>query len=82
MNELPVLDRQLARAPEVRRRLGDGAPPPELLDLPEKVVQFGTGALLRGFVEYFVDQANRAGGFGGRIVMIGSTGSGRDRVLG
>lgn len=54
---------------------------PELLELPEKVVQFGTGAFLRGFVEYFIDEANRRGHFGGRIVAVGSTGSGRDRVL-
>jgi tagaturonate reductase len=82
MTDLPTLDRQLARDPGLRRRLGDGAPPPGLLELPEKAVQFGTGAFLRGFVEYFVDEANRQGRFGGRIVMIGSTGSGRDRVLG
>lgn len=54
---------------------------PELFCLPEKVVQFGTGAFLRGFVEYFIDAANRAGVFGGRIVAVGSTGSGRDRTL-
>ena len=52
-----------------------------LLALPEKAVQFGTGAFLRGFVDYFVDAANRAGRFGGRVVAVGSTGSGRDRVL-
>ena len=57
------------------------APEPALLDLPEKAVQFGTGAFLRGFVEYFIDEANRKGLFGGRIVAIGSTGSGRDSVL-
>lgn len=52
-----------------------------LLQLPEKAVQFGTGAFLRGFVEYYIDAANRAGQFNGRIVAIGSTGSGRDRVF-
>jgi len=52
-----------------------------LLDLPERAVQFGTGAFLRGFVEYFLDVANHRGRFGGRVVMVGSTGSGRDRVL-
>ena len=55
--------------------------PPELLALPEKAVQFGTGAFLRGFVEYFLDEANRQGRFGGRVVMVGSTGSGRDQAL-
>src|SRR5690606_34811616 len=54
---------------------------PSHLDLPERALQFGTGALLRGFVDYFIDQANRSGKFGGRVVMVGSTRSGRDRVL-
>jgi tagaturonate reductase len=51
------------------------------LSLPERAVQFGTGALLRGLVDTLLDDANRKGSFGGRIVMIGSTGSGRDRAL-
>ena len=49
--------------------------------LPEKVVQFGTGAFLRGFIDYFLDVANERGLFGGSVVAIGSTGSGRDKVL-
>src|SRR5512146_3195110 len=53
----------------------------KLLELPEKVLQFGTGGFLRGFIEYFIDEANRAGTFDGRIVAVGSTGSGRDRTL-
>ncbi len=44
-------------------------------------MQFGTGAFLRGFVDHFLDAANRAGRFGGRVVMVGSTGSGRDQAL-
>jgi tagaturonate reductase len=48
-----------------------------LLELPEKAVQFGTGAFLRGFIEPFLDEANRRGQFGGRVVAIESTGSGR-----
>jgi tagaturonate reductase len=51
------------------------------LSLPERAVQFGTGALLRGLVDALLDDANRQGKFGGRVVMIGSTGSGRDRAL-
>src|SRR5512138_1810646 len=49
--------------------------------LPERAVQFGTGALLRGLVDSLLDDANRQGLFGGRVVMIGSTGSGRDRAI-
>ena len=56
-------------------------PAPELLDLPEKAVQFGTGRFLRGFVDYFLDEANRSGDFAGRVVAIGSTASGRDVAL-
>jgi tagaturonate reductase len=48
-----------------------------LLELPEKAVQFGTGAFLRGFIEPLLDEANRRGTFGGRVVAIESTGSGR-----
>jgi tagaturonate reductase len=51
------------------------------LALPERAVQFGTGALLRGLVDALLDEANRQELFGGRVVMIGSTGSGRDRAI-
>jgi tagaturonate reductase len=44
-------------------------------------VQFGTGAFLRGFAEWFIDEANRAGRFGGSIVAIASTDSRREGVL-
>jgi tagaturonate reductase len=65
MTTLRRLDRSLRREPE----------------FPEKAVQFGTGAFLRGFIDYFLDKANHRGLFGGRVVAIGSTGSGRDKVL-
>jgi len=52
-----------------------------MLALPERAVQFGTGAFLRGFIDTFVDEANAVGAFNGRIVAIGSTSSGRDRAL-
>jgi tagaturonate reductase len=44
--------------------------------LPEKVIQFGTGVLLRGLPDYFIDKANRQGIFNGRIVVVKSTGKG------
>ena len=77
----PRLGRTLVSSPEFQARRDVAVPAPELLDLPEKVVQFGTGAFLRGFVDAFLDSANREGRFGGRVVMVGSTGSGRDEVL-
>ncbi|MEJ7738449.1 MAG: tagaturonate reductase [Chitinophagaceae bacterium] len=51
-------------------------PPPNLFNLPEKVIQFGTGVLLRGLPDYFIDKANRQGVFNGRVVVIKSTDSG------
>ena len=52
-----------------------------MLALPERAVQFGTGAFLRGFVDYFLDVANASQQFNGRVVAIGSTGSGRERAF-
>ena len=78
MQTLPRLTRALLATPELGARPGLSLPSQAMLDLPEKVVQFGTGAFLRGFVDYFIDAANRQGRFDGRIVAIGSTGSGRD----
>jgi tagaturonate reductase len=75
---LPRLTRSLAASPDFQRRTDLLVPSTALLELPEKAVQFGTGALLRGFVDYFIDAANRRGEFNGRIVAVGSTGSGRD----
>ncbi len=78
---MPRLNRALLDT--VRRERGSvvDVPADELLDLPERAVQFGTGALLRGFVDDFVHRANVEGRFGGRIVAIASTGSARDRAL-
>ncbi|MEN7547444.1 tagaturonate reductase [Rapidithrix thailandica] len=56
-------------------------PTEEQLSYPEKVLQFGTGAFLRAFVEDFIDRANRIGKFKGRVVMVGSTGSARTELL-
>lgn len=78
---LPKLSRALVSSPEFRPSEEGLRVPEALLDLPERAVQFGTGALLRGFVDYFLDQANRQGRFNGRVAMIGSTGSGRDRAV-
>lgn len=47
-----------------------------IFDLPEKVLQFGTGVLLRGLPDYFIDKANQQGIFNGRIVVVKSTDSG------
>lgn len=51
-------------------------PDETLFELPEKVLQFGTGVLLRGLPDYFIDKANRKGIFNGRIVVVKSTSQG------
>lgn len=48
-------------------------PSAEVFSFPEKVIQFGTGVLLRGLVDYFIDEANRQGIFRGRVVVVKST---------
>ena len=45
-------------------------PTDNIFSLPEKVLQFGTGVLLRGLCDYFIDKANRQGIFNGRIVVV------------
>lgn len=51
-------------------------PDQSVFDLPEKVLQFGTGVLLRGLCDYFIDKANKQGVFNGRIVVVKSTDKG------
>ncbi|MEJ7559709.1 MAG: tagaturonate reductase [Pedobacter sp.] len=48
---------------------------PQLVEfeLPEKVLQFGTGVLLRGLPDYFINKANSKNTFNGRIVVVKST---------
>ena len=50
-------------------------------DLPERVLQFGTGILLRALSAAAVDTANRAGRFNGRIVVVQSTPHGVARTM-
>ena len=56
-------------------------PDATLFELPEKVLQFGTGILLRGLTDYFIDKANRQGIFNGRIVVVKSTAQGDAAAL-
>jgi tagaturonate reductase len=58
------------------RSTGVQVPPASNFELPEKVLQFGTGVLLRGLIDYFIDKANKKGLFNGRIVVVKSTESG------
>lgn len=80
MRELPRLDASLLRQQPLDSRSVD-LPPPSASALPEKAVQFGTGAFLRGFIDFYIDEANRKRLFNGRIVAISSTTSGRGDAL-
>ncbi|HEX8461302.1 MAG TPA: tagaturonate reductase, partial [Segetibacter sp.] len=51
-------------------------PSERVFQLPEKVLQFGTGVLLRGLPDYFINKANNQGIFNGRVVIVKSTSSG------
>jgi tagaturonate reductase len=48
-------------------------PNANVFELPEKVIQFGTGVLLRGLPDYFIDKANKKGIFNGRVLVVKST---------
>ncbi|MBW8687595.1 tagaturonate reductase [Chitinophaga rhizophila] len=50
--------------------------------LPEKVLQFGTGVLLRGLPDYFIDKANKGRIFNGRVVVVKSTDKGNTDAYG
>lgn len=60
----------------IKPQAGLVIPDPAVFQLPEKVLQFGTGVLLRGLPDYFIDKANRQGIFNGRVVMVKSTAAG------
>ncbi|HSC53323.1 MAG TPA: tagaturonate reductase [Phnomibacter sp.] len=47
-------------------------PDANCFQLPERVLQFGTGILLRGVPDYFIDKANKQGVFNGRIAVVTS----------
>ena len=51
-------------------------PSEDIFSLPERVLQFGTGVLLRGLPDYFIDKANKQQIFNGRVVIVKSTAQG------
>ncbi|MEP6835095.1 MAG: tagaturonate reductase [Gemmatimonas sp.] len=77
----PKLSRALLSDPSWQPPSALVRPRADMLQLPERAVQFGTGVFLRGFVEYFLDAANEQRFFNGRVVLVGSTDSGRDRAF-
>jgi tagaturonate reductase len=61
---------------EITPSSGLTIPGKELFSSPEKVLQFGTGVLLRGLPDYFIHEANLQGIFNGRVVVVKSTDKG------
>lgn len=53
----------------------------KIVDYPEKVLQFGTGVLLRALPDFYIDVANKQECFCGRVVMVKSTLSEPDPAL-
>ncbi len=43
-------------------------------EYPERVLQFGTGVLLRGLCDFLIDKANKKGIYQGKIVVVKTTG--------
>lgn len=66
-----ILNRQLIENTEKQeiKELSKDIP----FDLPEKILQFGTGGFLRGFTDYLIDKANKQKIFNGGIVVVKST---------
>jgi tagaturonate reductase len=60
----------------IRKETRLAIPPDHVFSLPERILQFGTGVLLRGLPDYFIDKANKKGIFNGRIIMVKSTSQG------
>lgn len=67
---MKTIDTLPALNAEVLDKLGNGASSAALRKTPEKVLQFGEGNFLRGFVEWMIDGMNRKGLFGGRVVIV------------
>lgn len=61
---------------KLRRENNVFIPPVSACHLPEKVLQFGTGVLLKGLPDFLIHKANCKGKFNGSIVMVKSTGNG------
>ncbi|MBS1495786.1 MAG: tagaturonate reductase [Bacteroidetes bacterium] len=62
--------------PNIKTYPGLVLPDKQVFDLPEKILQFGTGVLLRGLPDFIFNEANNQGLFNGRIVVVKSTGNG------
>jgi len=62
--------------PEISLNTTVELPANNLFELPEKILQFGTGVLLRALTDFIINQANINKVFNGRIVVVKSTTTG------
>lgn len=73
--ELSMLNRRLLEERLLGTELADYKP--EVLNYPEKIIQFGEGNFLRAFVDWMVHQVNKKGLFKGRVVVVQPIAQGR-----
>lgn len=78
----PIKIKQMNLSKKILQSLSPNArlvlPAENVFDLPEKVLQFGTGVLLRGLPDFLINKANNENVFNGRIVIVKSTSGGGD----
>lgn len=67
MSSLPRLNRSLIKNVTKPESLHYKAPP---ANMPVRVLQFGEGNFLRGFVDWMIHRLNTAGHFGGRVAVV------------
>lgn len=78
---LSQLNQSLVLNPDFQARTDIAVPNAKQFQLPEKVLQFGSGVLLRGFTDFFIDNANRQGIYNGRVIVVQSTAKGKGDAL-
>lgn len=78
---MPILNKKqiASKARQVADRDNIYSPNPKFFRYPDRIIQFGSGALLRGLIDYFVDAANHQKLFRGRVVIVNNTQSGRSQ---
>jgi len=70
--QMMKLKKELLQDPEFQKRTDIAVQSADMFQLPEKVLQFGSGAFLRAFADYFINRANQQGIFNGRVIIVQS----------
>ncbi len=78
---LPQLNKAFVLSPKFQARTNLAIPSAQQFELPEKVLQFGSGVLLRAFADFFIETANRNGRYNGRVIVVQSTPKGKSDAL-